>query len=182
MELETKVKKNKLKWLTLVLFIVALIEGWIIFVQSKPENTVLLAPYFFSDSQWNGGYFNAHGSWISDTKLAIPVQTIELTCFKDFGYCITADAGLQDNFLSVGINLSTIETWDSEKIITKAEPSAAGCVTNRIEIDRATKRVISSRVTLDNKTGFCEGIEEKPIVSYLGDGLKRLDVIKNQKD
>lgn len=170
------------KLIILFLLLIIIIESAALYFGSKPENNFLLPPFDFGDSAWEDGYFSANGSWISDTKLANPIQTINIECFKDWGYCNESMSQLSDgNFLYLTNTLYTIKEWGSQKIITESEPSLLNCVTNDLVIDRARKQVISTRITIENTESLCEGIEDKPIISKLGDGMDRIRQIQEQK-
>lgn len=173
------------KKVALGLLILALLEAWIIYKLYNFEDRILLPGYNFSefDSSIEDTFFSATGSWISDTKLAFPAQTTELSCFKNWGYCIESQASIQGdvgNYLSVWNSLYEIGSWTKDEITTKPEDSVAGCIEYTIKIDRLNKRVTSLRTTKNNQ-GFCENVSDEPIASYLGDGLDRIDKIKSQK-
>lgn len=185
MEGEKQVKTSSIfRNVAFGLLIVALLEAWIIYKLYDFEDRILLPNYFFSESDPNfqDTFFTAKGSWISDTKLAIPAQTVELTCHKDFGYCFETIAQLMEgSFLSVSTDLKEIDLWTKDVITTKPTETAAGCVEYTINIDRINKRVTSLRTTKNNTKGLCENVSDEPIASYLGDGLDRIDKIKSQK-
>lgn len=185
MESETQNKKGSIfKKVAFGLLILVLLEAWLIYKLYKFEDRILLPSFHFSelDPNFQDTFFTAKGSWISDTKLAFPAQTVELSCYKDFDYCIETQGTIAEgNFLSVWNTLYPIDVWSKELITTKPDESAAGCVEYTIKIDRINKRVTSLRTTKNNTKGLCENVSNEPIASYLGDGLDRIDKIKNQE-
>lgn len=179
---------NKFKKIAFALLIIVLFEGWIIYKLNNTlnniEDKIILPSFYFSelDPKYTDDFFSAKGSWISDTKLAYPAQTTEITCYKNWGYCIENNAQLGiGNVLSVDSTLQPIDLWTKDLITTKPSESAFGCVEYTSRIDRINKRVTSIRTTKNNKEGLCEGIQDAPIVSYLDDGQERLNKIKSQK-
>ena len=172
-----------IKALLIGLILVAIVEGWVIYRLSNVENQVLMPSAYFSkiDPQFADTFYTATGSWISDTKLANPAQTIELACYKNFGYCIESIAQIsENNFLNVSTDLHEIDSWTAGAITTKPKETAAGCVEYTIKIDRINQRVTSTRMTKNNKTSLCQVVGDEPIILHLGDGLDRLNKIKSQ--
>lgn len=168
-----------------IFFFVACVEAFYIYRSSSPSNTFLLPPYHFYDSKDDSsdGLVTASGSWISSqTDLAFPVSTLNIECWKEFGHCWVADATIMDNnYLSSGLTLKEIQYWNDDFIETKPSDPGAGCVEETYRLDRRSKTASYTRRTVDNKTGFCEGIQNEPITATLGDGLKRIEIYRNNK-
>jgi hypothetical protein len=167
---------NALKFLFLISLIVAILEAGWIYRSSDLTNVVSLPPYSFYDSKDDFfGVVGASGSWISTTKLANPIQTVEIECRKEDGYCRIMDSSLSgEKYLSVGSTVEKIARWTDDVIETVPSPTAFGCVEYFYRLDRRSEVVTSTRKTVDNETGLCKGIQEEPIVMHLGDGLERL--------
>lgn len=168
-----------------ILLVVAVFEGWIIHLMVKNKSANILLPnYFYYDpyrenKSSTDDYVSVSGSWISDTKLAMPAQTSTIDCYKDWGYCLESDAGLIDNFLQLNKDLYEIDTWTKDYITTKPSGDTTACVDYIMRIDRINKKVVSLRTT-KNTSGLCEGIQDEPIGLYLGNGTDRLNKINSQ--
>lgn len=168
-----KVKRNIFKYLFFVVLVFAILESGWIYLSSDLTKSILLPPYSLVDSV--EGLVIASGSWISTTDLANPIQTVQIECWKDFDHCWIMDSSLTDDkFLSLGSSIEEISKWTDDVIETVPSVTAAGCVEYFYRIDRRSRVVTSTRRTVDNKIGFCEGVQEEPIVMHLGDGLERL--------
>ena len=169
-------------WLILV---VAVLEGYYIYRTSDPSNFFLLPPYSFYDSKESGSddLVSASGSWIpSQTKLAFPVSTVNIECWREFGHCWIADATLTEkDYISSGLNLEEIQYWNDDFIETKPSSPLLGCVEEVYRLDRRSQTVSYTRRTIDNTSAMCEDIQEEPITASLGDGLKRIEVYHNAK-
>jgi hypothetical protein len=172
-----------LKIFTVILLLIAIGEGWVIYYLQDIGQRVYLPNYYFSehDPKYTDDYFTAKGSWISDTKLADAAQTTEIHCYKEFGYCFDTTARIFDNkLLTASSELYEIVAWSKDEIVTKSPQSAFGCVAYMMKIDRRNKRVTSVRTTIDNQSGACQGVQDTPIASYLGDGIERQNKMKAQ--
>lgn len=168
--------KFNFKFLFWVMLIIAVLEGVWIYFSSNLANRMLMAPYSFNDSV--EGLVTADGSWISSTQLAFPLSSVKIECWKEFGYCWIADGTIMDNdYLSVGLELKQISEWTNDYIQTKPTSPLAGCVEESYRLDRRSKVVTYTRNTLKT-TGTCEGISKEPIISKLGDGLERIRMYK----
>ena len=166
-------KKNVFKYLFFVVITIAILEAGWIYLSSDLTKSILLPPYSLTDSV--EGLITASGSWISTTELANPIQTIQIECWKDFGHCWIMDSSLSnEKYLSLGSSIEKIAKWTDEAIETVPSTTAAGCVEYFYRIDRRSRVVTSTRRTVDNKTGLCEGIQKEPIIMHLGNGLERL--------
>lgn len=165
-------KSNIFKYLFFVALAFAILEAGWIYLSSDLTKNILLPPYSLSSVE---GLVTASGSWISTTDLANPIQTVQIECWKDFGHCWIIDSSLSnDKYLSLGSSIAEISKWTDDVIETAPNSTAAGCVEYFYRIDRRSKVVTSTRRTLDNKTGLCEGINKESIIMHLGDGLERL--------
>lgn len=178
----TKLLKDTKKLRILLVLELLAIICLIVYINfTKVENSIMLPSYIFSDYTETGdSLVGASGSWISDTELANSLQTVDIDCWKDWGYCVENVGEIfEGNFLSVSSNLHTIIKWDKSEIITKDE-TAAGCVEYQITFDRIQKKVTSLRTT-KSTSGLCEGVGQEPMALYLGDGYTRLQKIRTQK-
>src|SRR3989339_682147 len=162
-----------MKTLFWIVLIIAILEGHWIYKTSKPENTTLMPTYSFVDLGKDRGLVSAQGSWVSTTKLAIPLSTINIDCWESLGYCWFSTAQLVDNYLSSDTDMKEIAYWGDDLIETKPTKSAAGCIEETYRLDRRARVVIFSRRTVDNTTGLCRGIGDEPITANLGEGFKR---------
>lgn len=180
MEVDSSViKKSRSRYsLGFYLFLfVAIIEFIYIYLTHDLTRVVSMSPYYFGDS--GNRLVTAHGSWISSqTDLAFPLSTVNIECWKDFGYCWVVDATLMDingYYLSSGSNLHEIQYWTDDFIQTKPDSPAAGCVEEFYRLDRRSKTATYTRRTINTSGSMCEGISEEPITATLSDGYKRLD-------
>lgn len=170
--------KNKI--IIIAFLIICIAEGIVIYAQSKIESNVILPSFQYTDisknyPEFEDNYITAKGSWVSDTKLANPLQTVELTCDNSLGYCEEVIGELFDNkLLTVSSTSYKIAVWTKDKIVTDPESTAAGCVNYIITIDRKLEQVTSLRTSKNTKTTSCGILEDKPIVSKLEDGLNRI--------
>lgn len=169
-----------------IVFVVALLEGFYIYRTKDLSNSVGLSPYSFYDSKSETGdsLVTASGSWISSTDLANPLSTVSIECWKEFEHCWIADATIFDfgsPILSSGLNLHEIKYWNDDFIETKPSSPLAGCVEETYRIDRRSKTATYTRTTIKNTGTLCEGIQKEPISSTLGDGLRRIEVYKNNQ-
>lgn len=145
---------------------------------STPINSVLMAPYNYSET---GDLVSVRGSWLSsDTALANPLQTTQIECWERFGHCFVYYAELkEDNYLSVNSETYEIQSWTNDTILTK--PNKFGCVDYQLSINRRAETVTNIRLTTDNTSELCKGIQKEPITLTLGDGLKRIEQGRTSK-
>lgn len=166
--------KKTLFWIVLL---VAIIEGIWIYFSHNLIKRISMSPYSFNDSV--DGLVTAEGSWISPIKLAFPLSSVKIECWRDFGYCWFADGTIMDNnYLSVGLDLKEIEEWTDEYIQTKPSKPLMGCVEESYRLDRRSQVVTYTRRTVDT-ADICEGVSEEPIVAKLGDGYERIKLYKD---
>lgn len=169
-----KFKKLNYKFLFWIVLIVAILEGGWIYLSNDLKKRINMSPYSFYDSR--DGLITASGSWISTTNLAFPLSTVKIECWKQFGHCWIADATIMDdNHLSVGLDLKEIARWEDDYIETKPSKPLMGCVEESYRLDRRSQFVTYMRTTVNNPTELCKGVSKDPIVSKLGDGLERLE-------
>lgn len=162
---------NKSKIIIIMLILAVIVEGWIIYESMKIEKRIMLGGYSFYNS---GNYVSAEGTWISDTKLAAPLQSSKIICLKDSMLCTEAIAQITDGeLLFVNNELSNIDTWNEKEIVTK--PLDYGCARYITRFDLVQEQVTSTRTTIKTTDG-CEFMSPEPIHLYLGDGFK----IQNQ--
>lgn len=173
----------KYKLLFWIALIITIIEGVWIYFSGNLINSVGMSPYQFIDLKDSNppddSLVTAQGSWISTTNLAFPLSSVKIECWKDFGHCWIADGTIMDNnFLSVGLDLKEISIWNEDFIETKPSKPLLGCVEETYRLDRRSKVVTFTRRTIDNTSESCKGISDEPIVSKLGDGLERIETYK----
>lgn len=163
-----------------ILLIIAIVEGLYIYRTHDLKKRILLPNYFYYDSlytakeQPNDYYVSVKGSWISDTELADPIQTINLFCYKPTMECTLTDATVQESnsfFLSTNTDTLEISQWKENVISTK--PKIFACVDYIYQIDRKKEMVTSIRRTTST-SGACNGVKSEPIIMTLGDGYKRI--------
>lgn len=175
------------KRLLVVFFVIAVLEGVYIYMVSDLSNTVSLPMYSFYDSMDNGKdvLVTAEGSWISSqTDLAFPLSTLNIECWREYGYCWVADATVMkfgSDILSSGLELYEIQYWNDDFIETKPSIPLMGCVEEFYRLDRRSKTVSYVRRTINNTTSMCEGIQDEPVTATLGDGYKRLRHYRDNK-
>jgi hypothetical protein len=140
---------------------------------STPEKTVSMSPFIFIDNV--EGYVTAQGSWLSsDSKLSTPLQTANVDCWKDIGYCIVFIAELNSDKLLLGTTeYYQISHWTDYMITTM--PLEYGCVTYQLTIDRHSQTVTNVRTKNSGATGSCSMFDKAPIRLSLGDGWKRIE-------
>lgn len=132
----------------------------------------MLPPYHFGDifrdDTINDKYVTVEGTWISDTKLADPIQTTKLECWRDFGYCIDNTARISNGYLHIDTTLHKISSWIRDEIRCEENESAL-CTTYSLIIDRKNSTVTNVRNTKKPKPKGCEWIQDEPIFMHLGD-------------
>lgn len=70
--------------------------------------------------------------------------------------------------------LGLFDKLASEVIETVPSETGFGCVEYTYRLDRRSETVTSTRRTVDNTNEICEGIQDEPIVSKLGNGCERV--------
>jgi len=158
--------------LIFLFFLVVLLEA--LFIKNLyNKRATNLPPYSFHLTELppDDAYLTVKGSWVSDTDLAFPFQTITLKCYKKIGHCFKFEADINDGYLFTHVDLLEIETWDEERITL--EPEELECVTYETEINLINEEVTSIRRETKN-SGFCENTNTEPIYLRLQDGYERL--------
>lgn len=167
-----------------LLFVIALLEGWYIYSTYDLKNRILLPSYSYTDSLYPQSSSSSQpedisvgvkGSWLSDTELADPIQTVDIFCFKPSMQCTMTDAAIQESnsfFFSTNTTTLEIARWDEREIVTV--PNRFSCVEYVYKIDRKSETTSSIRRTINNSSGLCNGVQGEPIVMTLGDGYKRI--------
>jgi len=165
-----------------VLFMAAVIvitaESWFIYAIYNVEKRIIPLNYFIFNNGdgwvsvgYDDTYVSAEGTWISDAKLANPIQSSKIICFQDSMLCIEARGEVSDSgHLIVDTNLFDIETWNDREIVTKPDDSAFSCTRYIMRFDRTQKQVSATRTTIKN-TDECAVVDNQPIHLYLGNGL-----------
>jgi hypothetical protein len=162
-----------------ILLIIAIMEGFWIYLSTNLSNRINLPLHSFYDS--GEGLVTAEGAWVTPIKVAFPLSTVIIECWKEFGHCWIADATISDNtFLTAGLGLKEISEWNKDYIQTKPSEPLMGCVEESYRLDRKSKIVTYTRRTVKTSDA-CEGISEEPIVAKLGDGYERLKLYKEIK-
>jgi hypothetical protein len=158
---------KKIYALCVLLVVIAGVEGWIIYVEKDVRN-IALGSYTYSDPGFD--YIKIKGTWLSDSDLAYPVNTAEITCVKKTNTCTDSRAEIsEDKFLFLSNTPYEIETWSNTEITTKPEVSLAGCTRYTMRIDRVQKQLTATRTTI-NTEGDCSITQKDPIHLHLGDG------------
>ena len=177
---------KKIKILIGFLIVLALAEGWFIYMTYNVEKRIIpLHSFIFHNSLTEQGfadtYVSAEGTWISDTGLANPIQSSSISCLRDSMVCVEARGEVSnDGYLIVDTNLFDIGTWNEREIVTKPDDSAVGCTRYIMRFDRIQKQVTATRTTIKN-TDECSGIDKNPIHLYLGDGLDAWNKLRDKK-
>ena len=117
------------------------------------------------------GLITIKGTWTSDTKLGMPLQTTSIECWQRFNHCFETTAIIQGNVMRVITEYWEIEDWGKDEIRLK-ENSSATCVNYNMIIDRKNQTVTNVRSTKKPKPEGCEGIQDEPIYLHLTDGYK----------
>jgi len=166
-----------------ILFIIAFLEGGYIYLTHDLTKRIFLPSYSYTDSLYPHSSSSSQpedisvgvkGSWLSDTELADPIQTVDIFCFKPSMQCTMTDAAIQESnsfFFSTNTSILEIDRWTEREIVTV--PNRFACVEYVYKIDRKSETTSSIRRTTNNTSGLCNGIQKDPIVMTLGDGYKR---------
>jgi hypothetical protein len=117
----------------------------------KRKSQIILPPLSVSVEQWDHGFVAAEGTWIIiGEKSGLPLQTTEISCYKDLKVCLEATAILNtenNGFLSVHSKQHKIDRWDQHEILTKPDSSAI-CVRYTMRIGRVKKSVTGLRLRI----------------------------------
>ena len=154
---------------------IALIEGGLLYLSSDLTKRISLPIYSYYDS--NDGLVTAEGAWISPIKVAFPLSTTSIECWKDFGYCWIADATIMKfdgEILSSGLKLKKIAYWNDDFVETEPAKPLMGCTEETYRLDRRSETVTYTRRTIKTDEN-CEETLKDPIVSTLGNGWDRLN-------
>ena len=104
---------------------------------------------------WDKGYVKVEGTWTivgKESYWPFPVQTTEIHCYKDRGYCFDATAILTEtNLLDVDQEVYTIAHWDEYVITTKTQNTWFCFPSFTMRIGRLHKSV----------TAFCTRMQEE---------------------
>jgi hypothetical protein len=122
---------------------------------------------------WDRGYVRANGTWVfeDDTKQAFPRQATEIRCYRDQKECLSAQAEIALNMLSVSIDRFPIASWDQQSIVyTSRDPL---CVSYTYTISRSTQRVTGQRQPRPAAATepVCEPFEKRAFNLSLRDGF-----------
>lgn len=143
------------RWLVALLTVGAIIIG---IYYELPQGRPWLPPLLVALDYWDAGFASARGTWTSfGGGMAFPVQTSEIKCFKDMGYCFESVATFRDGILNASQNVHEIEQWDQYQITTKSEKGL--CInSNTTQINRATKSVTGIIVYTNKGDAFCKDL------------------------
>lgn len=119
-------------------------------------------------------YVNATGTWVSDTSLAFPTQTSEISCYRESNYCVESRASLdtETKYLMVDQFSYNITSWTSDTINARLVSDGV-CTDFTLTFNRKQKQVTATRTTKDSNDSSCAMLDKTPIHMYLSDG-KRL--------
>ncbi|WP_199763041.1 hypothetical protein [Bradyrhizobium guangdongense] len=122
---------------------------------------------------WDRGYVRANGTWVfeDDTKQAFPRQTTEIQCYRDQKECVSAQAEIALDMLSVSTDRFPITSWDQQSIVyTSRDPL---CVSYTYTISRSTQRVTGQRQPKPTTAtdSVCEPFEKRTFNLSLRDGF-----------
>jgi hypothetical protein len=153
-----------------ILIAVIAFETWILAKSWKiddniiPSNSLIytdLAGTNFSDT-----LVTIEGSWYSEAKLAYPVQSSHIECWKDKGICVEAQGTIKDGYLNTTSYVYDIASWNEKEVIAKTE---ALCKKTELKIDRGQKQA-TLNATTTKTTDECIGISKEPMLLYLMNG------------
>lgn len=122
---------------------------------------------------WDRGYVRANGTWVfeDDTKQAFPRQTTQIQCYRDQKECMSAQAEIALDMLSVNTERFPITSWDQQSIVyTSRDPL---CVSYIYTISRSTQRVTGQRYPKPTMAtdSVCEPFEKRTFNLSLRDGF-----------
>jgi len=160
------------KYVVPFLIVLAFILGFILSYNNKYP--VGLGLFSFTDLGDDPaiGLIGIEGTWVSDTKLARPIQTTSIDCWKKYALCIETTAEVtKDRQLILDTTYWDIAGWSKDKILVKDNETAL-CTNYTLNIDRKNKIVTSVRSTKKPKSRNCEWIQDEPIFMRLSDGYK----------
>lgn len=166
-------KQIQLRWKILIasLTVVSCLLIYLLSVVEKSSIRVL--PTFhigdIKKSGFTDTYVTASGTWLSNIKLATPIQTTKIDCWRDKGLAIVTDAQLFGPQLFVDNTYYEIDKWTDDEITFKDCDASIYCM-YRLHIDRKNKAVTLMRYTKEPKSEGGEGIQNEPIFMHLGDG------------
>jgi hypothetical protein len=147
-------KNRRLKWLITALLTVGAIV--IAIDYNLPQGRPLLPPLVVSLDYWDAGFVSGKGTWTSfGGEMGFPVQTSEIKCSKDMGYCLESTATFRDGFLNVSLDMHEIDRWDQYQITTKTETGLCG-TSNPMQINRPTKSLTSIIVYTNKRDAICK--------------------------
>lgn len=169
----------------LIVILIIALAGAILWIKQTSDlrNTITPQTYSFTEVD---GLVTAKGSWVSaDTDLANPLQTLEIQCWESFKHCFVNYSEVSQfesifdfALLTAYSEIHEISRWTPDLIETIPSESGFGCVEYQIRLDRRSKTVTSTRRTIST-AGICEGMQDKPIILNLGDGLDRVNQSKH---
>lgn len=160
-------KNRRLKWIMALVIVGTIVVTMFVadwFQKRIFHKLLALPPLIVALDGWDAGYVRAKGTWTSfGGKMDHPIQTSEITCWKDMGYCFESvaqfDVGSSVYGMALFQDMYEIERWDQHQITTK--PNETGlCVRDTIQIGRATKSVTSiGRYRKDHP--LCKGFPDE---------------------
>ena len=105
-------------------------------------------------------YFLATGKW-SDDGNDVGVNSVEIHCYKRFGFCEVAHGYSSVGKAWVGLDSFDILRWDNQELI--AVDSSPICVVNTLRADFIAKKVsISSTSKAERRDKFCATMDADP--------------------
>jgi hypothetical protein len=105
-------------------------------------------------------YFYATGKWSDDGNEA-GINSVEIHCYKRFGFCEVAHAYSSFGKAWVSLDSFDILRWDNQELI--AVDSSPICVVNTLRADFTAKKVsISSTSKAETRDKFCTAMYADP--------------------
>jgi hypothetical protein len=165
-------KSKSLMIAIMIAFIAVISFQWRMISDSSKYPTILPD---FSYFEYGDYYINAKGAWLADSKLAFPINAVEITCDRNKG--IAREISAQLEFFSGGMPILAIDTreWKikswSDKEITFFEDTVPLSVIYRLHIDRKNKLITLVRVTKENPPKLMgkDTVQKEPIFMRLGE-------------
>ncbi|RZN16123.1 hypothetical protein [Bradyrhizobium sp. Leo121] len=125
----------------------------------------------YTDS-WDRGYVRAVGTWVfeDETKQAFPRQTTEIKCYRDEKECLSAQAEIVSDMLTVQAERFPITSWDNQSIVYVSRDPV--CVSYTYTISRSTQRITGQRQPKPSSTAAaCAPFEHRTFNLSLRDGF-----------
>ncbi len=142
--------------------------------------TVPPGPADFSATSWDDGYFYSRATVEIEGETVVP-NHVEITCDRQYGYCVEARAELFDGTLMAMTDRRAIVQWDVNTIIARQDTPCASIV---MTVDRATETVSAVRTRNPSITSddfMCGWMNAQNVYRYV-DGSRRAETIARTQD